>query len=81
MEPNRTSAPEAPTNGEGFDRNRLEVIQFASAEARRQAIRVLLEDGMLNFTSYRDEEWLVATPVARRLRARGVPFAWLTENA
>jgi hypothetical protein len=63
------------------ERNRLEIIRFASADARRQAIRALLDYGMLNFTSYRQEEWLVQTPVARKLRELGVPFEWLTENA
>jgi hypothetical protein len=64
-----------------LERNRLEIIRFASPEAMKQAIRVLLDCGMLNFTSYRQEEWLVQTPIARKLRERGVPFEWLTENA
>jgi hypothetical protein len=63
------------------ERDRLEIIRFASAEARRQAIGALLNYGMLNFTSYSDEEWLVRTPVARKLRELGVPFEWLTEHA
>jgi hypothetical protein len=62
-------------------RDRLEIVEFATAEAQRQAIGALVEYGMLNFTSYRDREWLVRTPVARKLRALGVPFAWLTERA
>jgi hypothetical protein len=63
------------------ERDRLEIIRFASAEARRQAIGALRDYGMLNFTSYTDDEWLVRTPVARKLRELGVPFEWLTEHA
>jgi hypothetical protein len=63
------------------ERNRLEIIRFQSADACRQAIRALLDYGMLNFTSYSEEEWLVQTPVARKLRELGVPFEWLTEHA
>lgn len=63
------------------ERDRLEIIRFASAEERRQAIGALIDYGMLNFTSYSDEEWLVRTPVARKLRELGVPFEWLTEHA
>jgi hypothetical protein len=76
-----------PSSSEQFprasvqERNRLELIRFPSAEARRQAIRALIEYGMLNFTSYSDAEWFVQTPVARKLRELGVSFEWLTENA
>jgi hypothetical protein len=63
------------------ERDRLEIIRFGSADARRQAIGVLRNYGLLNFTSYSDEEWLVRTPVARKLRELGVPFEWLTEHA
>jgi hypothetical protein len=63
------------------ERDRLEIIRFPSADARRQAIGALIDYGMLNFTSYRNEEWLVRTPVARKLRELGVPFDWLTEHA
>jgi hypothetical protein len=73
--------PGAPDKGPADGRNRLEVIRFGSADARRQAIRLLLDYGMLNFTSYSEEEWLVGTPVARKLREGGVPFEWLTEHA
>ena len=55
-----------PTDG----RDRLEVIRFRSPDARRQAIGALLDYGMLNLTSYSEEEWLVRTPVARKLRRR-----------
>jgi hypothetical protein len=67
-------------NGAPLERNRLEVIRFASTDAQLQAIRALLDYGMLNFTSYREEDWLVQTPVARALRQLGVPFEWLTEH-
>jgi hypothetical protein len=63
------------------ERDRLEIIRFASADARRQAIGALIDYGMLNFTSYSEEEWLVRSPVARKLRELGVPFEWLTEYA
>ncbi len=72
------SVPENNANG---DRDRLEIIRFGSAAARRQAIGALREYGLLNFTSYSDAEWLVRTPVARKLRELGVPFDWLTEDA
>ncbi len=63
------------------DRNRLEIIRFLSADAQRRAIGVLMERGMLNFSANRPDEWLVRTPVARKLRELGVPFEWLTEHA
>jgi hypothetical protein len=66
-----------PTDGRAL----LEIIRFRSTDARRQAIGALLDYGMLNFTSYSDEEWLARTPVARKLRQFGVPFEWLTERA
>jgi hypothetical protein len=71
-----------PTNeAPSVERNRLEIIRFGSDDAQRQAIRALVEYGMLNFTSSREEEWAVRTPVVRKLRELGVPFEWLTENA
>lgn len=79
-QPQPSAAEQSAEPGVG-ERNRLEIIRFASPEAMKQAIRVLLDYGMLNFTSYRQEEWLVQTPVARKLRELGVPFEWLTENA
>jgi hypothetical protein len=72
---------EATPNGAILDRDRLELIRFASADAQRLAIRALLDRGMLNFTSHQEEEWFVRTPVARKLRELAVPFDWLTENA
>ena len=62
------------------ERNRLEIIRFPSADDQRQAIGVLMDRGMLNFSAHRQDEWLVRTPVARKLRERGVPFEWLTEH-
>jgi hypothetical protein len=73
--------PISPTaNGAVPDRQRLEILRFGSADAQRQAIHALMERGMLNFTSNREEEWLVQTSVARKLRELGVPFEWLTEH-
>jgi hypothetical protein len=80
MERRNSSPPEQPPNHTPPERNRLEVIRFPTADAQRQAIRVLLDRGTLNFTSYRDEEWLVQTSVARALRERGISFEWLTEH-
>jgi hypothetical protein len=65
----------------GQEANRLEVIRFASREDCRRAIGVLLECGMLNFSSSAVNQWAVRTDVVRVLQARGVPFEWLTENA
>ncbi len=62
------------------ERDRLEIIRFPSAAARLDAIGVLRDRGMLNFTSHRDDEWLVRTPVACKLRECGVAFEWLTEH-
>jgi hypothetical protein len=63
------------------DRDRLEIIRFLSDDAQKQAIGVLRQRGMLNFSSNRLDEWVVRTPVARKLRELGVPFEWLTEQA
>jgi hypothetical protein len=63
-----------------LERNRVEIIRFLSGDARRHAISVLLNFGMLNFSSDSENEWLVRTPVARKLRELQVPFDWLTEN-
>jgi hypothetical protein len=81
MEHSRAASPGAAAKGDLLERDRLELIRFASADAQRQAIRGLLDRGMLNFTSHHEEEWLVRTPVARKLREMGVPFEWLTEDA
>jgi hypothetical protein len=81
MEPPPLPAAERPPAGSDPDLNRLEIIRFTTADAQRQAIRVLMDRGMLNFSAHREEEWLVRTPVARKLRELGVPFEWLTEHA
>ena len=62
------------------DRDRLEIIRFATADAQQEAIGALMEVGMLNFSANRLDEWLVRTPIARKLRKLGVPFEWLTEH-
>jgi hypothetical protein len=62
-------------------RNRLELIRFRSREDHLKAIGLLLDLGMLNFSSSVVDEWAVRTEVVRALRAGGVPFEWLTENA
>ena len=73
--------PAQPVKAPVSERDVLEIIRFYSKEARLQAIGALREYGLLNFTSYSIEEWLVRTPVARKLRELGVPFEWLTEHA
>jgi hypothetical protein len=70
-----------PTPGPTLERNRLEIIRFATREAQQEAIGALIEYGMLNFSSHKEDEWLVYTPVARALRQLGVPFEWLSEHA
>lgn len=80
MDHSRVPTGNQAANGTDADRDRLEILRFASADAQREAIRVLLERGQLNFTSCREEEWLVRTAVARKLRELGVPFEWLTEH-
>jgi hypothetical protein len=75
------ASPTVPEHDATAGRDRLEIIRFPSGDARRQAIKALMECGMLNFSSNRDEEWLVRTPVARKLREFGVPFEWITEHA
>jgi hypothetical protein len=78
---NRDGAPALREKESSAERDRLEIIRFSSAETQRQAIGVLREYGMLNFTCYNEDEWLVRTPVARKLREQSVPFEWLTEHA
>lgn len=80
MDQSAASCVNQAANGTVADRERLEILRFASAEAQRQAIRALLQRGMLNFTSNKEEEWLVLTSIARKLRELGVPFEWLTEH-
>jgi hypothetical protein len=77
-----SNAPHASpaSNGSIPDRERLEILRFGPAEAQQQAIRALMDRGMLNFTSIREEEWVAQTSVARKLREVGVAFEWLTEH-
>lgn len=74
-----TSTPKTSSNGVPEDRERIEILRFDSDEAQAQAVRVLRERGMLNFSGNRLNEWIVYTSVARKLREHGVPFHWLTE--
>lgn len=81
MNPSQAAPTDDSPQGAVAQRDRLELIHFTSADAQRQAIRALLDRGMLNFTSHQEDEWLVRTPVARTLREVGVLFEWLTEHA
>jgi hypothetical protein len=74
-------SPDGSSNGQTLQRNRLEIIRFATPEAQRHAIRTLVECGNLNFSSSSEDEWAVRTDVVRALRIAGVPFEWLTEDA
>lgn len=40
------------------DRDRMEIIRFATDDSQKQAIQVLMDRGMLNFSSNRHEEWV-----------------------
>jgi hypothetical protein len=80
MKPAR-NIPQTLGEGNGQERNRLEIIRFASREDCRQAIGVLMECGLLDFTSTAVNQWSVRTDVVRALRQSEVPFEWLTENA
>jgi hypothetical protein len=79
--PRPKTFPKSDLQGPVDGRDRLEIIRFTSTEERQQAIGALIDYGMLNFTSYSQDEWLVRTPIARKLRELGVPFEWLTENS
>lgn len=80
METSNAPSARPAANGSIPDRERLEILRFGSAQAQKQAIRALMERSLLNFTSKREEEWLVQTSVARKLRELGVLFEWLTEH-
>jgi hypothetical protein len=80
MKPVRNTSS-APSEGNGQERNRLEVIRFASREDCRRAIGVLLERGLLEFASTAVNQWSVRTEAVRALRQSEIPFEWLTENA
>jgi len=77
----KTTSPKSSSNGVPDDRERNEILRFDSDEAQIQAIGVLVERGMLNFSSNRLDEWIVYTSVARKLREHGVPFHWLGEHS
>ena len=57
-----SSDEESPPRNLDYDH--LEIIRFASADAQRQAIRVLRDRGMLNFASNTEDAWFVRTPIA-----------------
>lgn len=78
---NARNIPSTTHDGNGQERNRLEIIRFASREDCRRAIGVLMERGLLDFASTTVNQWSVRTDVVRVLRASEVPFEWLTENA
>jgi hypothetical protein len=79
---NPTDPPtEKPKQVISFQPDRLELIRFNSDDDQLEAIRVLIDYGMLNFSSTRREIWSTRTPVVRLLREAGVKFDWLTENA
>jgi hypothetical protein len=75
-----SNTPPTPEEGNGYERNRLEVIRFASRDDCRRAIGVLMERGLLEVSSNAVNVWAVRTNVVRALRQSGVPFEWLTEN-
>jgi hypothetical protein len=63
-----------------LERDQLEVIHFPTREARRQAIRVLVERGRLEFSTDALNVWTVKTNVVRVLQENAVPFEWVTRN-
>ena len=77
---NPDAASAVPEKEPAAERHRLKLIRFASREDCRRAIGVLLERGMLNYSSSVNE-WGLRTEVVRALRDSAAPFAWLTENA
>lgn len=79
MKPAKTATPPREATC-SHERNRVELIRFASREDCRRAIGVLMERGLLNFTSTRVNQWSVKTEVVRALRQSEIPFEWLTEN-
>ena len=80
MKQSRRNSSSTTHDSNGQERNRLEIIRFASREDCRRAIGVLMERGMLNVTSTAVNQWAVRTDVVRVLRASDIPFEWLTEN-
>jgi hypothetical protein len=61
-------------------RNRLEIVRFSSPEARRRAIRVLVERGRYELSATDPNVWSVGTDAVRALLEENVPFEWLTRN-
>jgi hypothetical protein len=78
--PARNISP-PPDEGNGQERNRLEIIRVASREDCHRAIGVLMERGLLAFASTAVNQWSVRTDVVRALRQNEIPFEWLTENS
>jgi hypothetical protein len=81
MKRSQSSPSQEPPGNGSLDRNRLEIIRFASREDCSRGIAVLLDRGLLNFSSSAPNEWAVRTDVVRALREAGVPFEWVTEHA
>jgi len=77
--PKPTGHPAVREKVPAAERNQLEIIRFPSRESQIEAIGLLLDRGMLNFSANRLDEWMVYTPVARKLRELGATFEWLTE--
>jgi hypothetical protein len=78
--PNPDAHPATQGQDPTAGRNRLEMIRFASREARREAIRVLLECGKFEGPASAPNVWSVRTDVVRALLEAKVPFEWLTRN-
>lgn len=62
------------------DRNRVEIIRFASDEAHARAIDALISRGKLAYSTSQLNVWNVRTDVVRTLSAAQVPFEWLTRD-
>jgi hypothetical protein len=77
------ASPAKPAEFPGIERNRVEVMRFPSDEECARAIGAVLQLGPGHpVTSYDDpNEWWVRTELVRKLRALGLQFTWLTENA
>jgi hypothetical protein len=62
------------------NRNRLEMIRFASDDAHLRAIDALIACGKLSVSTSQLNLWNVRTDVVRALLAANVPFEWLTRD-
>ena len=69
-----------PHRSRSIDRNQLEIIRFPTREDRRQAIRVLVECGKLDYATNQPNVWTVSTEVVRILQEKQVSFEWMTGN-